>query len=208
MDFKFFKVNSITKDNLPDYKGQWNLEMYIVNYDDDKHLKFNNIQFERQPIEHFTKNSNFTGLFFILDNLEMKIWIVCRKYRKRIMNLIRGIFRKKKTGIIEKIIQSSNLRKINKLGKLLIEEEFHSNFHDYDINKAIEGDFPKEFEELFIFDIVDINLYKNHQRKREFDEIYDDPVLKSPKIETKKCLKCGWILKTEKKICPRCKQLF
>jgi uncharacterized OB-fold protein len=55
---------------------------------------------------------------------------------------------------------------------------------------------------------VDINLYKKHHKKREFETIYDDPVLESPKIGTKKCLNCGWILKTEKKICPRCKQTF
>ena len=182
--------------------------MFIVNYDDDKHLQFENRRFERQLLEQFTKDPNFTGLFFILDNLERRIWIVCRKYRNRIKNLIGGIFRKKKTGIIGKIIKSSNPRKISKLGKLIIEKEFQSNFREYDINRVIEGEFPGEFEELFLFDIVDINLYKKHHKKREFDAIYDDPVLKSPKIETKKCLNCGWILKIEKKICPRCKQAF
>ena len=66
----------------------------------------------------------------------------------------------------------------------------------------------KDFEDLFQYDVVDVNLYKIHYVKSEYTNIYDDSDKNEETIQVKKCCNCGWIMKNNRIFCPKCKTKY
>ncbi|MHA1729204.1 MAG: hypothetical protein ACTSWY_10795 [Promethearchaeota archaeon] len=189
---------------MPNYNAERNLEMYIITKFDKKESELEEIEVSRNFFSHCHELPDFAGISFILDNLNKIIWTWCIKYRIKLIDRIKKIFRRKKSNRINKIITKKSSRKVSRLVLSFIRDKLQKNFSEYQIFKVIEGKQPpKEFEDLFLYEVVDFNLYNRHYKKAEYEQTYNYDIKKEDK--KKKCKNCGWVMNINRKVCPRCK---
>jgi len=176
---------------LPKYKPAWNLEFYRVV--DKAQLEIEETQPTREVIDLYSEIPDFAGIVFIFDNLNKIIWTWCSRYVKS-------------SSWAKKIIKEKNPNKVAQLVLKHLQDEMQVDLSDYKVAKVVEGEHPNEFEELFLYDVVDYNLYKQHYYKPEYQHLYDYMQENEPESQTKKCKNCGWIMSISKNICPRCRK--
>ena len=154
-------------------------------------LEVEEIQQSREVIDLYSEIPDFAGLVFIFDNLNKVIWVWCSEYAKP-------------KGWGKKVKKEKNPQKVAQLVLSNLEEEMQVDLHDYKVAKVIEGNHPDEFEKLFLYDVVDVNLYQKHYYKPEYSYLYDYEQEEESGSGTKKCKNCGWIMSKDKTKCPRC----
>jgi len=179
-------------EQLKKYKPEWNLEFYVVK--DKATLELEEIEQSRDVFDMYSEIPDFAGIIFVIDNLNKIIWTWCSTYSKS-------------SGWAKKIIKESSEKKSAQHVISALQDEMQVDFSEYKVSKVIEGEQNNEFEKLFLYDVVDINLYQKHYYKPEYEHLYEqEQQQEEQKSKTKKCLKCGWIMSTEKTICPRCQK--
>lgn len=181
----------IIPEKLPKYKPAWNIEFYRVL--DKAQLELEETQASREVIDLYSEISDFAGVVIILDNLNKKIWVWCSIYTKS-------------TGWAKKIIAETNPKKISELVLKILSDEMKVDFSDYKVEKVTEGNHPDDFEKLFLYDVVDVNLYQQHYYKPEYEHLYTYEQQEKAESATKKCKNCNWIMSSDKKVCPRCRK--
>lgn len=180
------------KNQYRPYKPSWNIELYQVL--DKAMLEIQEASATRETIDMYSEIEDFAGIVFILDNIEKIIWTWCSNFVKS-------------TGWAKKMIKEKKPKKLAEMVLSIMADEMQQDFSNYKVAKVIEGNHPNEFEQLFLYDIVDINLYQKHYIKPEYQHLYgyqEDP--EEVKSKTKKCKNCNWIMSNDKTVCVRCKK--
>lgn len=179
---------------IPKYKPAWNVEFYQVV--DKGQVILEETEQSRQVIDLYSEIPDFMGIVVIFDNLNKIIWAWCSRYVKP-------------RGWAKKLIKYVKKGKKQKFADFLLEvlkDEMEKDFSDYKVAMVTEGQHPNEFEELFLYDVVDINLYKKHYYKPEYQHLYNYMEPEEEEPVTKKCKNCGWIMSSDKKVCPKCRK--
>jgi hypothetical protein len=174
------------------YKPAFNVQAY--NVIDRVDLGVRETHPSREIIDLYSENAYYGGVSFLFDNIGKIIWGWISNYAK-------------KREWAKKIAGEKNPAKFEALVKKTLEEELNVQLTGYTVKRVEEGNHPNDFEELFLYEIQDFDLFNKHYYRADVEMLMPQETPKSQE-RVNKCPKCGWIISKGKNKCPRCQTVI
>lgn len=174
------------------FKPSFNVQMY--NVIDRVDLSIRETHPTREVIDLYEESVNYYGgITFLLDNITKVIYTWVSNYAK-------------KRDWAKKIGGEKNPTKLERMVLEILEKELGITFAGYKVKREEEGNHSNEFETMFLYEVQEFDLYKQHYYRSDVEALMPQEDIYSPKVEETilKCKKCGWILSKGKTKCPKC----
>jgi hypothetical protein len=198
----------VPKLNLQKFSGTNNLDVFFLESKNKQKVELTFGKFSRLIFNVLRENPDLLKIIFVFDNLNKKIWLWYSEQNQILKQRFKFFKLRGDCKILNKIISTKNQKKTRKLINSFLGNKLGANFEDYVTEKVSGIDQSNNFEELFEYNVVNVNLYKIHYKKSEYVNIYGNNDTSEEKITVKKCKNCGWIMKENRKFCPKCKNKY
>ncbi len=172
------------------YKPQWNVESYQLI--DRVELYLKETAATRENIDFYQDIEHFGGIIWYFDNHAKKIYTwICTYWKHR--------------SWAKKIAKETNPKKFAKRVRDILEKEMRKDFSEYEIIRVEEGEINNDFETLFLYEIVDYELYQEHYYRPDVQmRMPQETVETEPAID--RCPHCDWIISAGTTKCPKCQK--
>ena len=173
---------------LPPYKPSWNVESYLLIDRVDLYLK--ETAATRENVDFYQDIEHFGGIIFYFDNYAKIIYVWVSNYWKH-------------RDWAKKIAKEQNPVKFQKAVIEILQKEMQKDLTGYKVVRVNEGEINNDFETLFLYEIVEFHLYKQHYFRADVQMLMPQEEQEAPKI--RECPNCGWVLSADATVCLKCK---